>query len=84
MGVEGRLEGSPSTADVLDVRLGFAGRATGAVVEDTAHALRKLLRMDKELRFPRVSFLKQKSNVERPARRWLGLIRKGKKPSVGT
>jgi hypothetical protein len=65
-----------STVDVLDLRFHFAEPVTGAVVEDTALALKKFLRTEEGLRCYRVSFLEHKSCVEGPARRWLDLIRK--------
>jgi len=62
------------TADVLDLRFHFAERVTGAVVEDTALALKTLLRTEKSLRCHRVSLLEHKSYVEGAARYLLGLI----------
>ena len=75
---EGRPEDTRSTSDVLDFRFHFAESVTEAVVEDMALAVKELLRTEKGLRCHRVSFLKRKSYVEGPARRWLNLIRKKK------
>jgi hypothetical protein len=63
-------------AEVLDLRFHFAESVTGAVVEDTAQALKTFLRTEKGLRCHRVSFLKHKSYVKGPARHWLDPVRK--------
>lgn len=82
---EDRFERSQFTADVLELRFHFAERATEAVVEDTARALKRFLRTEKkELRLHRVEFLRHKSYVEGPARHWLGFIRRWKKTAVET
>jgi hypothetical protein len=76
---ENSVQETHPTADVLDLRFHFAERVTGAVVEDTALALKTLLRTEKSLRCHRVSLLEHKSYFEGAARYWLGLILRKKK-----
>lgn len=78
---EDRLEGTQSTAGVLDLRFHFAESVTEAVVEDTALASKASLRAEGS-RFHRVSFLRHSSCVEGPARRWLGLVRRKSKKTA--
>lgn len=70
------------SADVLDVRLHFADHATEAVVGNTARALKKFL-LQENLPFHRIDFLRYKSFVEGPARRWLEKVQKKKSKSTG-